>query len=73
MSMNRLRPALDPLLKACQNVFRHKITTVGQIVALSCLLEGVRANSLSCILTFIDFRKAFDTMNHGKLMEILCI
>ena len=69
--MNRLRPALDPLLRTAQNGFRSKRTTVGQIVALRRLLEGVRANNLSCVLTFIDFRKAFDTIHRGKLMEIL--
>ena len=69
--MNRLRPALDPLLRTAQNGFRAKRTTVGQIVALRRLLEGVRANNLSCVLTFIDFRKAFDTIHRGKLMEIL--
>ena len=71
MIMNRLRPALDPLLRNAQNGFRQKRTTVGQIVALRRLLEGVRANNLSCVLTFIDFRKAFDTIHRGKLMEIL--
>ena len=69
--MNRLRPALDPLLRNSQNGFRQKRTTVGQIVALRRLLEGVRAENLSCVLTFIDFRKAFDTIHRGKLMEIL--
>jgi len=69
--MNRLRPAVDPLLRNSQNGFRPKRTTVGQIVALRRLLEGVRAENLSCVLTFIDFRKAFDTIHRGKLMEIL--
>ena len=69
--MNRLRPALDPLLRNSQNGFRKKRTTVGQIVALRRLLEGVRSNNLSCVLTFIDFKKAFDTIHRGKLMEIL--
>ena len=69
--MNRLRPALDPLLRTPQNGFREKRTTVGQIVALRRLLEGVRANNLSCVMTFIDFRKAFDTIHRGKLMQIL--
>ena len=71
MIMNRLRPVLDPLLRSSQNGFRRKRTTVGQIVALRRLLEGVRSNNLSCVLTFIDFKKAFDTIHRGKLMEIL--
>ena len=71
MIMNRIRPVLDPLLRNSQNGFRKKRTTVGQIVALRRLLEGVRTNNLSCVLTFIDFKKAFDTIHRGKLMEIL--
>ena len=57
MIMNRLRPVLDPLLRTSQNGFRRKRTTVGQIVALKLLLEGVRSNNLSCVMTFIDFKK----------------
>ena len=71
MIMNRLRPVLDPLLRISQNGFRQKRTTVGQIVALRRLLEGAQGNNLSCIMTFIDFRKAFDTIHRGKLIEIL--
>ena len=62
---------LDPLLRTAQNGFRPKRTTVGQIMALRRLLEGVASNNLSCVLTFIDFKKAFDTIHRGRLIEIL--
>ena len=71
MILNRLRPVLDPLLRIAQNGFRQKRTTVGQVVALRRLLEGAKNNNLTCVLTFIDFRKAFDTIHRGKLIEIL--
>ena len=71
MLLNRLRPVIDPLLRINQNGFRQKRTTVGQLLALRRILEGVKSNNLSCILTFIDFRKAFDTIHRGKLMDIL--
>ena len=71
MIMNRWRPALDTLPSNPQNWFRRKGTTIGQRVALRHLLEAVRSNNLSSVLTFIDFEKAFDTIHHGKLMEIL--
>ena len=64
-------PILDPLLRISQNGFRQKRSTIGQIVALRWLIEGAKGNSLPCILTFIDFRKAFDTIHRGKLIEIL--
>ena len=71
MLLNRLRPVIDPLLRINQNGFRQKRTTVGQILALRRLLEGVKDKNLSCIMTFIDFRKAFDSIHRGKLMDIL--
>ena len=71
MIMNRLRPALDPLHRNPQNGFRRERTTIGQIVVLRHLLEGVRSNNLICVLSFIDFKKAFDTIHHRELMEIL--
>ena len=69
--LNRLRPVIDPLLRINQNGFRQRRTTVGQILALRRLLEGIRDKNLSCIMTFIDFRKAFDSIHRGKLMDIL--
>ena len=69
--LNRLRPVIDPLLRINQNGFRQKRITVGQILALRRLLEGVKEKNLSCIMTFIDFRKAFDSIHRGKLMDIL--
>ena len=71
MILNRLRPILDPLLRISQNGFRQKRSTIGQIVELRRLIEGAKGSNLPCILTFIDFRKAFDTIHRGKLIEIL--
>jgi hypothetical protein len=35
------------------------------------LIEGVKSNNLPAIITFIDFRKAFDTIHRGKMLKIL--
>ena len=71
MLLNRLRPVLDPLLRNSQNGFRQGRTTVGHLLAIRRLLEGVKRHNLSCAMTFIDFKKAFDTIHRGKLMDIL--
>ena len=71
MILNRIRPVLDHLLRDSQNGFREKRSTVGQIFALRRLLEGVRDNNLSAVITFIDFKKAFDSIHRGKLIDIL--
>ena len=71
MLLNRIRPVLDPLLRHSQNGFRQNRSTVGQILALRRLLEGVRDHALAAVITFIDFRKAFDSIHRGRLIEIL--
>ena len=71
MILNRIRPVLDHLLRDSQNGFREKRSTVRQIFALRRLLEGVRDNNLSAVITFIDFKKAFDSIHRGKLIDIL--
>ena len=71
MILNRIRPELDPLLRNAQNGFREKRTTMGQILALRRILEGVRRKQLPAVITFIDFKKAFDSIHRAKLMKIL--
>ena len=44
---------------------------MGHILALRRLIEGVKANNLPAVITFIDFRKAFDTIHRGKMLRIL--
>ena len=71
MILNRIRPELDKHLRTNQNGFRVGRTTVGHILALRRLIEGVKANNLPAVITFIDFRKAFDTIHRGKMLKIL--
>ena len=71
MILSRIRPVLDPLLRDSQNGFRPECSTVGQILVLRRLLEGVRDRSLTAVITFIDFKKAFDTVHQGKLFEVV--
>ena len=35
------------------------------------MIEGVKTNNLKAIPTFIDFKKAFDSIHRGKMMRIL--
>ena len=71
MLLNRIRPELDRHLRTNQNGFRVGRTTIGHILALRRLIEGVKANNLRAIITYIDFRKAFDTIHRGKMLRIL--
>ena len=71
MILNRIRSVIDLRLRINQNGFRPKRTTVAQVLALRRLIEGVKSNNLKAILTFIDFKKAFDSIHRGKMMRIL--
>ena len=69
--LNRIRSVIDPKLRYNQNGFRPKRTTVAQVLALRRIIEGVKANHLPAVITFIDFSKAFDTIHRGKMIKIL--
>lgn len=69
--LNRIRTVIDPRLRRNQNGFRSNRTTVAQILALRRIIEGVKAHILSVVITFIDFKKAFDTIHRGKMLRIL--
>ena len=70
--LNRIRPAIDPLLRNNQNGFRAGRNNVRQILAVRRIIkEATKAHKLPVILTFIDFKKAFDSIRRGKMMQIL--
>ncbi|XP_072033316.1 uncharacterized protein [Amphiura filiformis] len=35
------------------------------------MIEGIEEKNLSAVVTFIDFKKAFDTVHRGKMIKIL--
>ena len=71
MMLYRIRPPLDPLLRLNQNGLRVGRSTTAQVLALRCLIEGVKQKNLTAVITFVDFKKAFDSIHRGKLMKIL--
>ena len=40
-------------------------------LALRRIIEGIRSNNLSDVITFIDFKKVFDTLHRGEMLLIL--
>ena len=70
----RLDEAMDseegaPLLYTSQAGFRRNEEVVAQLVALYDLCHRRRQNNITTYLVFIDFKKAFDKVDHAILKE----
>ena len=62
MILSHIRPHINPLLWTNQNGFHQGRSTVSQILTLHCVIEEV---------TFVDFKKAFDSINRDKMFDVL--
>ena len=71
MIFNRIRPKINPHLRPNQNGFRPEKSTAVHILALRRLIERVRSHNLKAVLTFVYFRKAFDSIHRGRMFCIL--
>ena len=71
MILNRIRPEIDPLLRGNQSGFRPGRSTTSQVLALRRIMEGVRWKNLPAVMVFVDFCKAFDSISHKCMFEIL--
>ena len=69
--LNQLQPFTDPLLDHTQKCFRRGRVTTGHILALRRIIEEYDRHGKHCILTFIDFKKAFDSINRSRMKKIL--
>ena len=65
--LNRLVPYVDPLLPINQNGFRRGRSTLAQILALRRIVEEIRNSNREMALVFVDFKKAFDSINRDVL------
>ena len=66
-----IKPHIDPLLQTNQNGFCQGRSTVSQILTLHCVIKEVKEHNLSTTLTFVDFKKAFDSINRDKMFNVL--
>ena len=68
--INRIQPKIEAVLRSNQNSFSKNRSTVGQILTIRRITEEVRATDLEAVILFVDFSKAFDSANQGKMTEI---
>ena len=71
MILNRIQPHIDPILRPNQNGFRTGRSTTSHILALRRLIEGVKSHNLKAIIIFVDFKKAFGSINRVTMLHIL--
>ena len=69
--LNRIQPAVDKLLRPNQAGFRLGRGCTQQIHILQRIFEGATAKQLPLFATFIDFKKAFDSINRTMMFAIL--
>ena len=71
MLLNRISPHLDPILGRNQNGFRKGRSTTPQILALRRLIEELKISNKQAYIVFVDFSKAFDSVNRKAMLHIL--
>ena len=71
MILNRLKPEVEEVLRRNQDGLKPGRSTVQQILVLRRTIEGVKSRNLPAVLTFIDFKKAFNSVHRGKMLKIL--
>ncbi len=71
MLLNCLIPFVEPLLRRNQNGFRRGRSTLSQIICLRRLIEESKLKKPNLALVFVDFSKAFDSVDILKMFEIL--
>ena len=69
--LNRIRPTIDEVLSPNQNGFRTDRSTAAHILALRRLVEELKNHQKEAVLLFIDFKKAFDSIDRNVVFKIL--
>ena len=69
--LNRIRPHVDPLLRSNQAGFRPGRSCAQQIHILRRVMEGFNEYQLPLTVTFVDFKKAFDSINRSVMFAVL--
>ena len=68
--LNRIRPVIDKLLRLNKNGFRPGRSSSSHLRAVKRIIE-LRNQKKKPVITFIDFKQAFDSIDRFKMLKIL--
>ncbi|XP_048775551.2 uncharacterized protein LOC125680151 [Ostrea edulis] len=69
--LNRIKNALDKILREEQAGFRQNRSCIDQIAILRIIIEQSVEWQSSLYINFIDFEKAFDSINRDRMWKLL--
>jgi hypothetical protein len=69
--LNRIRESIDRLLRNNQAGFRIGRSCIQQINILRRIMEGAEFDHEALFITFVDFKKAFDSIDRDLMFAIL--
>ena len=69
--LNRMKDAVDAQLRDQQACFRKDRSCTDQITSLRIILEQSQEWNSSLYINFLDFEKAFDSVDRGSLWKLL--
>ena len=69
--LNRMRIKVEQELSDCQAGYQSNRGTIDMLFSLQLLIEKVRNSEDEAFIIFIDYSKAFDSVNHNQLFDIM--
>ena len=69
--LNRLKGKMEQEISDCQAGYRKNRGTTDMLFVLQLLIEKLRQNNEEAYVTFIDYSKAFDSVIHEQLFDIM--
>ena len=73
MILIRIQSKIDKFIRPNQNGFRPGRTTTSHVLGLRRLIEGVKEFNKKAIIIYVDFKKAFDSINRKVMVHQMAL